>query len=475
VLSPQRIAVVGGGISGLAAAYFLQRVGGESIELTLVEAGQRLGGKIATRSVGGVVADIGPDTLTQRPELVELLDGVQLADVAVAPARRAASVWSRGRLRALPPLAGLGIPDRALPLVRSRLLSPAGAARAGLDVVLPRRSLPSDPSIGQLLRPRFGDQLFDRLVAALLGGMHAGAPDALSAASTVPELLALARDNRSLYLALRRRRKAAGGNAPAAPRVAGLAGGLEQLVHRIAAVLDPASVRLDSPAVALEPVGQRFRLALGGPRPTTLDVDRVVLAAPAFVTADLLAAFAPEAAAALRAVPYADVVSVALAYPRATVDHLRPMSGFLVPPAEGRLISGCTWVTAKWPQYGDPASAVFRVIVTGERATSLLEMDDEAVVARVGAEVADALQLSGPPSQTLVRRLPQAIPQYIVGHGAGLDRIERTLTAVPGLHLTGAAYRGASVSACVAQAKATIGAIVAEPAASGLGARVRQV
>ncbi|HET7820390.1 MAG TPA: protoporphyrinogen oxidase, partial [Ornithinibacter sp.] len=212
-----QVAVVGGGISGLATAYWLAAEHG--LDVVVLEATGRLGGKVSTQTVAGLPVDTGPDAFLSRgPDLAELVSRLGLADDVVPPRPGGAFIWSRGRLRRIPQGGAFGIPDRVLPLVRTRLLSPVGVLRAGLDLVLPRTTLPADPTVAEVLRPRLGHEAVERIVQPLLGGVHAGSVDRLSARSTVPEVLAIAASQRSLMLALRRRRRSAPRpTAPPAP------------------------------------------------------------------------------------------------------------------------------------------------------------------------------------------------------------------------------------------------------------------
>ncbi|MBC7551369.1 MAG: protoporphyrinogen oxidase, partial [Cellulomonas sp.] len=218
MLSRPRVVIVGGGISGLATAHYLHRLLADGALITVLEASPRLGGKIVTEDFAGHSVDAGPDALMVRaPVAVALLTDLGLADLVVAPAAGGSRIWSRGHLRTLPAGTFFGVPDRLMPLLKSRLLSPLGFLRVALDLVLPaRRSLTDDPTVAEIVLPRMGREVFDRLVDPLLGGIHAGRADALSALSAAPELEALARGNRSLTLALRRRRRAAAAKGAAA-------------------------------------------------------------------------------------------------------------------------------------------------------------------------------------------------------------------------------------------------------------------
>jgi len=442
----------------LATAYFLRR-GKEPPHVTVIEAADRLGGKVLTCQVGGFPVDTGPDSLLGQPALLSLLDDLRLADAIEPVAPLGFYVWSQGRLRRLPPGTLFGVPDRLIPLLRSRLLSPSGVVRAGLDLLLPRQHLPDDASVADLLRPRFGKQLFERLVEPLLGGIHAGRANELSARSNVPDIDALVRANRSPYLAVRRlRRKAAHNPGPTAvrPAMVTLDLGLGQLITALAGALTETDVRLGTRATALQHTAEGFQIDIeDGSAHATLNADAVVVATPAFVTADLLESLAPTAATELRDVPYVDVATITLTYPADAVGRPLDATGFLVPPAEGRLLVGCSWLSAKWPHLSSENIVVLRAMVGRAGDQRWVSLDDATLIRRVCAELAEAMGLSAEPLQTHVQRWPGALPQYTVGHQDRLNRLDAALAKVPGLHVTGAAYRGAGVAACIAQAEET--------------------
>jgi len=446
--------IVGGGISGLATAHYLHSSLGAGVQLTLVEGGSQLGGKVANQTFAGHLVDTGPDALLVRvPAMAALLEELGLSDQIVAPAALGAHVWSRGRLRRLPTGTLFGVPDRLLPLLRSRLMSPAGLARAALDLVLPRRRAASDdPSIADLVTPRLGTQVFDRLVEPLLGGVHAGRAAELSAHSTVPEIEALARKNRSLYLGLRRLRRQAP-PATGAPVLITLDGGLVHLVEALVARLAGDDLRLDSTArlVARDGAGYRVDLVSG----ESIAADAVVLATPAYATAGLLADLVPDAAPVLAEIPYVDVATIWLAYPRSALGRPLDGTGFLVPPEEGRLLVGCTWSSAKWPHLADDNLVLIRAMVGRRGDRRWLDMDDETLVHRVHGELVDAMGLTADPVHQRIQRWPQAMPQYVVGHQDRLDALDAAIQHLPGLYLTGASYRGVGIASCVANAQRT--------------------
>jgi protoporphyrinogen/coproporphyrinogen III oxidase len=447
-----RVVVVGGGVSGLATAHFVQRSAGPDLDVILVELDGRLGGKVLTQPVAGHPVDVGPDAvLVRTPAMRSLLEELGLADAMVAPGAHGAYLWSRGRLRPLPPGNAFGVPDRLLPLLRSGLLSPLGIARAGLDLLAPRRRVGDvdDLSVGELLRPRLGSQVVDRLVDPLLGGVHAGRADLLSSRSAAPQVEALARGRRSLYLGARRRRDQP---VPPGSALMTLDGGLTRLVDALARTFD-GDVRLGVQARGLHRRGHQYQLQLSDG--TELASDAVVLATPAFVTAGLLAEIAPQAAAAAAEVPYADVASVTLVYPREALTRDLDGTGFLVPPEEGLMLVGCSWLPAKWPQLADPATVLIRAMVGRYGDRRFVALDDDELVAAVHDELVCTMGMSAAPKEAHVQRWPRAMPQYTVGHQGRLDRLDRALGRVPGLHVTGAAYRGVGLASCVVQAERT--------------------
>jgi len=449
-----RVVIVGGGISGLATAHFLHRRLGSGAQITLVESGSQLGGKVATQEFGGHLVDTGPDALLVRlPAMAALLNELGLDDQMVSPAPLGAHVWSRGHLRRLPTGTMFGVPDRLVRLLRSRLLSPLGLARAALDLVLPRRRAVShDPSIAELVAPRLGSQVFDRLVEPLLGGVHAGRAAELSARSTVPEIAALARRNRSLYLGLLRLRL----HAPPAkggPVLVTLVGGLSRLVEELARRLGDEDVRLDSAArcVTRDSAGYRVETMDG----QSVAADAVVLATPAFVSARLLADLAPDVASVLGEIPYVDVATIWLSYQRSAMGRPLDGTGFLVPPEEGKLLVGCTWSSAKWPHLSDDTTVLIRGMVGRRGDTRWMSMDDETLVRSVHDELVESMGMTAGPLAQSIQRWPLAMPQYLVGHQDRLETLAAELRELPGLFVTGAAFRGVGIASCVADADRT--------------------
>jgi oxygen-dependent protoporphyrinogen oxidase len=432
-----KVAVVGGGIAGLAAAWELR----DHADVTIIEA-DRIGGRLRTAPFAGQPTDLGADAfLTRVPDAVALCDELGLGPQLIAPAPGRTLLWWRHRLRPLPDGLVLGVPRRLGPLLRSGLLSPLGVARAALDVVLPRRAIPADVAVWDLVADRFGPQVASRLVDPLLGSIHAGRTEELSAAATAPQLLAAARKSRSLLLGLR----AAGAPATGQPMFLAPAGGIGVLVDRLAAALRAAGVHtIEQRVDAVRPV-------LGGVGLGPLDerFDAVVLAVPAPTAARLLGDDAP---AGLTAVTATSVTLVSMAWAPADLPVPDGVNGVLVSREEGRLMTACSFASHKWPQRPTPGRAVVRVSTGWSGDDRADHLSDEALVDRLGAELAEAVgaRVGARPLEWQVNRWPGSFPRYLPGHLERVAAMEAELAAsAPRVALAGASYRGAGIPACI--------------------------
>ncbi len=475
------VAVVGAGIAGLAAAWELasETADGPPVDVVVLEAAGRPGGKLRSVDLDGRRVDLAAAAfLARRPEATELCRELGLGDELVAPGQSGASVLARGRLRQLPGGLHLGIPTRFGPLVRSGMFSPAELVRAALDVVVPRaRAHPvlGDAAVGSLVGDRLGRAVVDRLVGPLLGGINAGDPDQLSAAATVPVLLAAASQTGSLM----RRLREAGTRASARPSELGPAeppqGGapppvfwsLRSSTASLAEAVDGALAtrgatrHVDSAVERLERVGDRWRLHLapGSPAGDHVDADGVVLAVPAGPAASLLRPHVPAAAELLEGVEYASVTVVTLAIPEASVPGSLAGTGFLVPRNEhvgGRpaLVTGCTYLSLKWPHLRRHGELLVRASTGRAGDDRPADLDDDELAAAVSAELAEILGTGPLAPDALVTRWVDALPQYRPGHLLRVARVEEAVGKLPALAVAGAAYRGVGVPACVGSGRA---------------------
>jgi oxygen-dependent protoporphyrinogen oxidase len=455
------VAVVGGGITGLATAWYL-RTGAGPVrpEVVVVEATSRLGGKLRTEEAAGVAVEAGPDTFLARvPWAVDLARELGLADDLIPPATSAALVYHDGRLRPLPRRTVFGVPTTVGGLLAARgLLSGAGTARAALDLVLPRTKLGDDPSVSEVVSRRLGREALDRLVEPLVGGIHAGRADRLSLRSTARPLGDAAR-HRSLLLGVRAGVAEAGRGERAGPLFLGVNGGMERLVDRLVSSLEGVPLRTGVSVQALVPEGERWRLACA-PRPDVV-ADAVVVAVPAFAATPLLAPVAPDAAKELEQLRYASVVTATLGYRPESVRHPLDASGFLVARAMGGLATACTFSTTKWPDLRRSGLVLLRASAGRDGDDRALTLDDGDLVDRLHRELAPVLGLTAAPVAQRVDRWPRSFPQYEPGHEERVSRAESALVAHPGIFLAGAAYRGLGVAACVQQAETTAGGVMA--------------
>jgi oxygen-dependent protoporphyrinogen oxidase len=453
------LAIVGGGISGLAAAWAGMQQGADVVVL---EAGDAPGGKLRTSPVAGIGLDEGADAFLARvPEAVELCEELGLGAELVSPATGTAYVWSKGALRRLPSEQLLGVPTDLDAVAASGILSAAGVERARADLTAPDDRPEGDEAIGALVRRRLGDEVLDRLVAPLLGGVWAGDCDRLSlrvAATT----LAAARDRDASLVrsaaALRTEARVDGSaDRPVflAPR-----GGMARLVAALVERL-VERLRCGAPVIGLEPNGAGWRLTAGrtggsaAHRHPAVLANRVVLATPAYVTAPLLTAVAPDVAAFLAGIDYASVALTALVVPRDGIEHPLDGSGYLVPQSSGRLLTACSWMTSKWAHLGvAPSTAILRASagrVGDERGLRL--SDDELVVALL-RDLRDTMGLRAEPTDVRVSRWERSFPQPRPGHLDALATAERALTdRAPGLALTGAWALGVGIPACIRGAR----------------------
>ena len=434
------VAVVGGGIAGLAAAL---QVRGDlpAARVVVIEAAGRPGGKVRASEVAGLLVDEGADSMLRRlPDGLRLALAGGLGDAVVSPAAGQAFLWTRGVLRPLPTGTVLGVPGDLRALAASGVLSRRGLARVPLDLVMGARPVIDDVSVGDLVTRRLGREVVERLVDPLLGGVYAGRADLLSLQATLPQLAAPLSRPTGLLRAARLAR----GTAPAAgaPVFAGIRGGLGRLPAALAAATG-AELWLDTAVRALLRTPTGWRLETGSAvAPSYLDADAVVLAVPAAPAARLLAPHLPAAAAELATLDYASVaiVTVALSGPAPGAG-----SGYLVPAADGRLTKAVTFTSRKWAFGSGPA--IVRASVGRHGEAGDLQRPDAELVATVLRELAEAVGPLGDLVDSRVVRWGGGLPQYAVGHLDRVARIRAAVATLPSLAVAGAAYDGVGVPA----------------------------
>ena len=461
--SPRALLVVGGGVTGLAAA----RAGLDAgLAVTLLEASPGYGGKLVLGHVAGSTVDLGAESiLARRPEGVAMAKAVGLADDVVHPATTAAGVWSRGELHPLPSGQLMGVPGDLRALSASGVLGSRGLARVQADRVMPKTPVTEDVSVGDYVARRLGREVVDRLVEPLLGGVYAGHADKLSLRATVPQLAALAAAGTPLTTGVRDLLAKGAANASAAgdapkPVFAGIRGGVGRLPRAIAedVARRGADLRTDAAVRALRRTETGWRAELSDE--SFVDCDAVVLAVPAYVARDLLTEHSPSAAAELGDIEYASMAITTFAFHRSALADVPLGSGFLVPPVDGRAIKAATFSSLKWPWLAHNAGdlVIMRTSLGRAGEGEILERDDEELVKAALADLGDAVGLSSTPVDRHVQRWTAALPQYAVGH---LDRVSRIRAALPaGLAVAGAAYDGVGIPACIASAGSAVSMLI---------------
>ncbi|MEY4174676.1 MAG: protoporphyrinogen oxidase [Actinomycetota bacterium] len=431
----RRVAVIGGGIAGLAAAHAAARSGAE---VTLYERDHRLGGKLLTTPFAGHPGiDDGPDAFLARlPWGTALAREVGLGDALVSPASGGAAVWWQ-RLHPIPQGLLLGMPTDVMALARSRLISWPGKVRAATEPL--RRRTPTEPdSLGGYVRARFGKEVHLRLVDPLVGSIYAADTDHFSLAA-VPQIADLASKHRSVLLAGRR--------TPAPPPNPGPvfyapSGGMGALAAATASAAQSLGTDVRS-GVGVT----RLTADSGGWRLDDELHDAVVLACPAAAAANLLYPVAPDSALALGAIPTADVAMVTLAVPAAAwPERLLGLSGYLVPKPMQRLVTAASFGSQKWQHWKVPGTVVVRVSL-GRDGLPVLHLDDQQLLTAAVEEVGHHLGFSVDPTHARVTRWAGAFPQYRPRHAQHIAALEKALPA--GLHLAGASYHGIGVPACI--------------------------
>jgi oxygen-dependent protoporphyrinogen oxidase len=468
------VVIVGGGISGLAAAFFLRD---EAVRVTVLEGSPRLGGKLSVSEIAGVAVDEGAEALlVTRPEGTELIAEAGLADQRAVPGPTSSAIWTRGALRPLPRRQFMGVPSDMAELARSGVLSDEGVARAGRDLELPPTARDGDVPAARYIGARLGDEVVDRLVDPLLGGVYAGRSAELSFDATLPALAAASRRHRSLAEAaqslLPPQARASAGTRAGGSVFTTLTGGLGMLPAYLAKT-SAAEVRTAAMARELARQPNGWRITVGSAAaPEHLDADAVILAIPARPAGRLLAPVpgASAAVTALGEIGYASMAIVTLAYPRSAFPEpglaALGWSGFLVPAVDGRAVKAVTFSTVKWPHLaettapGAEALEIVRCSVGRIGEEALLQRADDELAGLAAAELAAATGVRGVPAAARVSRWGGALPQYTVGHLDRVAAVRATVAAQPGLAVCGAAYDGVGIPACVATARAAVGQVL---------------
>ncbi len=466
------ITIIGGGMAGLATAYYLQKKSRESgikVDYTLVESASRFGGKITTDQVDDFVIEGGPDSfITQKPWGTQLCRELGLADrlIPTNDERRSIFVLSKGKLVPFPGGYRLTVPTEFVPFALSPLISPLGKLRMGLDLVIPPRREQSDESLAAFIRRRLGVEALDKIAGPVMAGIYVADPERLSLLSTFPMFAEMEQKYGSLIRAMQAAKKhhpspnGARQNSGGRPQAmfTSLRGGMQELVEALLARLQ-GDLRPGCRVVGLHYLSPGFEILFDSPQGQPLKTDAVVLAAPAYTAASLVESFAPHLAALLQKVRYVSTATISLGYRRADLPAQSDLNGFgfMVPKSENRPILACTWSSTKFNHRASADDVLLRLFVGGDQREYLVEdWADEELLALAQAELGAIMGITAQPVVRRIFRWPKGNPQYDVGHLDRVAEMEQAAATIPGLYLTGSAFRGIGLPDCIKSAGATV-------------------
>lgn len=455
-----RIIIIGGGITGLAAAHRLiehSRTESKALEVTLLEATGRLGGVIQTEAHDGFLLEHGPDSfLSEKPETVALARRLGLESHLQETNRkhRRSFIVSRSRLNPIPEGFNLLAPARVWPFLASDIVSWRGKARMAMDLLLPRGPLNGDESLAAFVRRRFGQEALERVAQPMVGGIYTADPEQLSLRATMPRFLEMERDDRSLIRSLRKQAHRA------KDQTAETSGarynlfltfdlGMQLLVDRLAAQLPPESIQLNTRVESLHRDPVSFDWVIQDNSGKTFRAHSVCLALPAPAAARLLRDTDGSLAAELEQISYASTATINLAYKREDIPHPLDGFGFVVPFIEKRALLACTFSSVKFADRAPQGSVLLRAFVGGALQPEMFALDEQDMTNRVLADLRDLLGIEKAPLFSRVAKWPGSMPQYHVGHLDRVMRIEARMNLLPNLALAGNAYTGAGISDCI--------------------------
>lgn len=464
------VAVIGGGITGLAAAHALCTKRSD-LNVTLMERSDRLGGKILTEFVDGYTIEGGPDSfLSVKPRGVGLSRELGLEDRFIRPVEENAGsfVFSRGGLVPIPEgLTGL-VPSRLGPMFRTPLLSPAAKVRVAMELALRSKPGNNDETVAAFIERRFGKEVYARMIEPLMAGIYAGDGRKLSLAATFPQLRAAERTHGGILLgALAAKRELASRQEAPAPKRGFLSfqSGMIELVNSLQASLRGAGAGIETGAdvrsIARVLDGPGFTLeVVGDSHARVQDFDAVIVATPPWKAAELARQVAPAAAGALGEIPHVSNALVAVAFDASRLSRRLRGYGYVVPRAEDRPVMAMTWVSSKWRHRAPDGKVLVRAFIGRSGQEHYLADDDGSLIRIARREIGDVLGISGDPDLTRVYRWERGMPQYNLGHLQRVDAIAAQCNGIPGFEIAGNMIRGVGIPDCIASAEGAVTSVL---------------
>lgn len=460
----KRVVIIGGGISGLAAAHRLTEISktkGQAIQITILEAGDRLGGSIQTEQTDGYLIELGPDSfISEKPEGVELARrlGLESQLIRTNEHHRRSFVVRHGKLIPVPEGFQLLAPSRLWPFVTTEAFSLAGKLRMAADLLLPRQSTASDDeSLASFVRRRLGQEALERMAQPMVGGIYTADPEVLSLRATLPRFLDMEREYRSLILGMWRKGRIA-------KETSGVSGaryslfmtfrnGMQTLVDslkRVIVDLGNTDIRMKTRVVALErSKTNKSRWSITTEHAEVFEADAICLAVPSYAASQLLSSVAPELGSQLKEIRFASTATVNLGFKRTDIAHRLDGFGFVVPFIERRSLIACTFSSVKFAGRAPDDHVLLRAFVGGALQPEMLALDDEEILRLVEKDLNELLRITGKPLFTRLSRWINSMPQYEVGHLGRVAEIDRAVEPLAGLALAGNSYRGAGIPDCI--------------------------
>jgi oxygen-dependent protoporphyrinogen oxidase len=444
----KRVVIVGGGISGLAAAHRLIELGHQKAGITLLEASRRLGGIIETKRRDGFLLERGPDSfISEKPEAVALAKrlGIDSRLIQTNEALRRSFIVRKRRLRPVPEGFQLLAPSRIWPFISTDIFSVAGKLRIAADLLLPRKHSNGidDESLASFVRRRLGREALERMAQPMVGGIYTADPETLSLRATLPRFLDMERDHRSLILAMMRQGQKSGTSGPRYSLFLSFDEGTEVLVSALTRAI--AGVRLNTKVEAIGVESGRWVIKTDSGE--SIEADAVCLAVPAYVAARLLRNVSEPLAGKLNEIKYASTATINFAYRRAAIEHPLDGFGFVVPFIERRSLIACTFSSVKFPGRAPDGHVLLRAFAGGALQPEVFALAD--LETRVEDDLRELLGINEKPIFTETAKWERSMPQYEVGHLDRVTQIENELDRLTGLALAGNSYRGAGIPDCI--------------------------
>jgi len=460
----KRIAIVGGGISGLAAAFQIeeQRRSGVEVEYVLYEASPRLGGVLRTEYIDECVVEAGPDSfISEKPWAADLCRAVGIGDQLIGSndADRKTYILTRGRLVVMPDGLMFMVPTKILPTGLSPLFSWKTKLRMAKELFHPPRAVDHDESVAAFVERHYGAEMVDRLADPLLSGVYGGEAANLSVRAVLPRFADMERTHGSLGRAMlaARKKMSSGPRKAAPPLFTSLKSGMQHLAETVAAKLNPSSLLTNAQVHAVQAEAGGWLVSAGL---KSDHFDSVIIAVPGSAAANALRMASPDLSAELSAIQYSSSITVGLGYDREVRQSLPPGFGFLVPRSEGKRLLAATFVHNKFPHRAPEDRALLRCFFAGTNAENVWPLSDQQIIGIVRNELQQILGLRAEPLFARVYKWKSAMAQYGVGHLERLERIERLRQQMPGLALAGNAYRGIGVPDCVRSGRDAVTALL---------------